>query len=543
MKYSRIFRTLSLAAVLALLMVAIPATPALAVENIDLDDDTEKIGEYFYVEGNNSFDESTATTDVWVDIYFSREEADRNDDIDGEVENYERLKSGLWVDTDGDFKARVKVPTKLTDGDEDEDVVGGTYYVYVTYEDNDRIEAVAEFTVIAPEISLDPDEGTVGSEVDIDGKDFNEDEDIEVFYDDEEVDIEDGDKDTDGDGEFKNTTIIIPPSTAGEHTIKVEDAEGGVAETTFEVEPAMTISPESGPAGTRITITGTGFGDRVDVDIRFDGDKPATGDTDSNGSFTITFDAPAKGEGTYDVTAEDDDDNDVTVEFTLALTTSFGPTSGNIGTELSASGTGFSPNGTVTIKYDDNAVATAPTDNKGAFSVTFKAPTSKGGPHIIIVSDGSITKQFTFTMESEAPPPPPPLLPYDATKVEQPITFDWDDVTDPSGVTYTLQIARDFTFNTASIVLEKKGLTSSEYTLSAAEELETVKEEEPYHWRVKATDDASNESEWTTPGTFFTKGGGGFDMPDWTIFLAYGLGGLLLLAIGYLLGRRTAFYY
>ena len=54
MKFTKIFRILTLAVILSLLLVAIPASPALAADyNIDLDPDEGEIGEYFYVEGDD----------------------------------------------------------------------------------------------------------------------------------------------------------------------------------------------------------------------------------------------------------------------------------------------------------------------------------------------------------------------------------------------------------------------------------------------------------------------------------------------------------
>jgi hypothetical protein len=94
-------------------------------------------------------------------------------------------------------------------------------------------------------------------------------------------------------------------------------------------------------------------------------------------------------------------------------------------------------------------------------------------------------------MESEAPPMPMLLLPEVATTTEAEAYFDWEDVKDLSGVTYTLQIASDKDFTT--IVLEKKGLTNSEYTITEEEKLEPA-EKEAYYWRVKAVDSAFNES-------------------------------------------------
>jgi hypothetical protein len=146
-------------------------------------------------------------------------------------------------------------------------------------------------------------------------------------------------------------------------------------------------------------------------------------------------------------------------------------------------------------------------------------------------------------MESETPPTPQPLLPEMGVKAEQPVQFDWEDVTDDSlPVTYSLQIAsrQDFTAN--SIVLEKTALTESEYTLTKAEQLEPVSKEEPYYWIVKAIDGASNESQWTGTGIFYVGASLGLDMPSWIIYLLLGVGGVVIGIIGFWLGRRTAYY-
>ena len=223
--------------------------------------------------------------------------------------------------------------------------------------------------------------------------------------------------------------------------------------------------------------------------------------------------------------------------FTIAATASLSQTAGNVGTIIMVSGTSFKVDGTVTIKYDDSEVAKAITNDIGAFSVAFNVPASTSGKHTITATDGANTIPLNFTMESKPPPAPILTLPQEANKVEAETLFDWDDVDDPSGVTYTLQIASDEDFD--SIVLEKPGLTKSQYTLTPAEALESTEKDAPYYWRVRATDGASNEGEWTDSGQFYV--GFAFDMPSWVLYALIGLGGLLLLALGYWMGRRTAY--
>ena len=238
--------------------------------------------------------------------------------------------------------------------------------------------------------------------------------------------------------------------------------------------------------------------------------------------------------GDHTITASDGTNED-SATLTVFADVSLNPTAGNIGTELTVTGTGFS--GVVTVQYDDTVVATTTADASGAFTVVFTAPASTGGNHTITASDNANTIQTTFVMESEAPPIPTPLLPEAGRKAEAGTYFDWGDVTDPSGVTYTLQIASDADFTT--IVMQKEALTSSEYTIAKVEELPSTKKEAPYYWRVKAIDGASNKGAWSAPRSFYV--GFSFALPDWVKYTLIGLGVLLVGLFGFWVGRRTAY--
>jgi hypothetical protein len=555
-KFTKIFRILTLTAIVSLLLIAIPALPALAAKEITLDPEEGDIGTSgaFTVDGSG-FSHSTPCpcppgVTYSVDIYFSSQEAGTGDTIGtasgDDVKIYEQLGTDD-IGTDGKFSKKItKVPSKLTDGKTTEDVHGGIYYVYVTMADDKDIEAVAEFTVIAGQITLDPTQGVVGTEVEITGLYFAARDDITVEYDGGSEDIKSGDETTDSGGGFENTTITIPLSTSGAHTIAVEDESGHIAEATFTVKPKITISVNEGKAGDEVTVTGTGFGDGVEVDITLDGSVVGSGETNEEGSFTASFEVPDVEEGSYDVTVG----NAAAVEFTIFIATevSISPVTtqaspGHVGTDITVSGVGFEPSSLITITYatEPIVVKTTTSDADGAFTATFKAPKSTSGTHTITASDGTNSLTTTFYMESTPPPIPEPLLPEMDTKAESPVYFNWEDVIDDSSpVTYSLQVATNDDFTPGSIVLEQEDLTDSEYTLTEEEKLEPRKKETPYYWRVKATDSASNESAWSAPGSFYTGGGFGFALPSWKIHLWWGLGVLAAGFAGYWLGRRKA---
>jgi hypothetical protein len=100
-----------------------------------------------------------------------------------------------------------------------------------------------------------------------------------------------------------------------------------------------------------------------------------------------------------------------------------------------------------------------------------------------------------FSVDSEPPSVPKLLSPEDGASASltggaMP-TFQWSKSTSSSDVTYTLQI--DAYPDFSNPVVEKTGLTGTRYTLSKSEELDRGE----YYWRVKATDSASNESDWS----------------------------------------------
>lgn len=562
MKFTKIFRILTLAAIVSLLLLAIPASPALAAKEITLDPEEGEIGSSFKVTGDgfpHSNSDPMLEPQYSVDIYFSSQEADVGGTIGtstgDDVRIYDEWSLGVSVDDGGEFTTtKKKVPSELTDGRTDEDVHGGIYYVYVTKAytttASDEIEVVAEFMVIAGQITLAPTHGLVGTEVKITGQYFSDREYITVTCDDEGVDIKSGDEKTTSAGGF-TTHILIIGNTAGAHTIAVEDESNHTAEATFTVEPTIAIGATEGKKGDTVAVTGTGFGGEVGADVMLDSTVVATTETDEYGSLTTSFEVPDVAEGSYDVTVEDDDGNEDSVAFAIYIATevSISPVTtqaspGNVGMNITISGVGFEREHEITITYATEPFeVTTTSDAEGAFSKSFNIPPSKAGAHTITASDGTNSLTTTFYMESTPPPVPEPLLPETDVKAESPVHFDWESVTDDSlPVTYTLQVATGDDFTVASIVRERKGLTDSEYTLTEEEKLEPRAKETPYYWRVKAIDSASNESAWSTPKSFYTGGGFGFALPSWRIHLWWGIGVVAAIFFGYWLGKRRAAY-
>ncbi|MEE9399664.1 MAG: hypothetical protein V3V23_05280 [Dehalococcoidales bacterium] len=555
-KYAKTLGILVTVIILSTLMVTMPMALAQSERYITLSPTKGKIGETINIVGEG-FNKSTSS-DKFAAIFFSSQKAGTDDDIGDEVEAYKLVREGVWLDENGAFETTFTVPNELDDGDVEEEVIAGNYYVYVCHYGGNivspRIRAVTEFIVTFGEVTINPDSGPVATSVGITGTDFNGNESITIEYDGSEVDIESGDGETDSEGEFISY-IHIPESTAGPHTITV-GVPGNEVKVEFNIEPEAIFSITSGEANTTVIVDGTGFSRRKDIIIYFNNVGLATVTTDVRGSFSTTFSVPELKAGIYKVQTEDDDENLDTAKFTIVISkpvptpalvpipvpapspgplpASAGISSaiGSIGKEIFISGTGFEAGGKARVKYDGVEVATVATDINGAFIATFKVPISKHGKHTVIVSDGTNTEEFIFTVESEAPSAPARLLPVIGAEVQSPIYLDWKDVDDESiPVTYTLQIAISQNFSDTSIVLGKEGLTKSQYTINEKEAIELTRHGESYYWKVRAIDSASNEGEWMSTGEF--KIAPSFDRSNWAIYTVIGLGGVLLCSVIY----------
>jgi len=536
MKHYKVFSVLTIFLSLVLLIMTLPAPIALSKETLDLSRSKGAIGDKVTVNG------SGFSSGDKVYIYFSSEKADVDDDDIDDLNVWEEVRTTYTtrsLENGGDLTTSFLIPDELTDGDEIEEVRPGDYFIYATEREEGRILAKEEFIVIGI-TEIEPAKGPVGTEVDLEGVGFTKKEDIEVFFGIDKIDIASGDDETDNDGEFK-LTIIVPKSAAGAHVITIE-IDKVEAKTEFTVEPVSTISATSGRIGDRVVITGTGFAASTDVTVTFGGSEVVTSETDTHGNLSIPFVVPDVGAGTYIIEVKDAADNSGKFEFTLGTDISISPITsqaspGHVGMDVTIYGTDFKPNSAITItQTSTSTIFSTTSENDGSFSYTFKISGSKPGENIITVTDGVNHLQFSFFMESIAPATPELLLPAMNTESERPVTFEWKDITDPSGVTYALQVARDKSFD--DMVIQKQELADTQYTMSQVEDemLESPKKAANYWWRVKAVDGAGNESRWSNIRSFNI--GSVSVTGDWLKYLLIGLGVLVLLVIVFFVGRR-----
>ena len=256
---SKILRTLTLAVIFALLLVVIPATPALAAPIITLSPSSGSIGAKVTVTGTN-FDSYAGDN---ILIFFNGAQ------IEG---------SPITVHATGTFSIDFNIP---------DNAVPGTAYVTVEDKEGNRLGESKSFTIWEPKIKLDAEVGIVGTVVTIDGEGFYAGKKVTFYY-------------YNGSREMLSTksatlrgecsySFAIPDSIAGKHTISAQDAQGNSAEADFEVIPSISLKPTSGVAGDEVTVIGSGFGYKSDVKIYFDDKRVGRDETDKYGGFKATF--------------------------------------------------------------------------------------------------------------------------------------------------------------------------------------------------------------------------------------------------------------
>ena len=297
--------------------------------------------------------------------------------------------------------------------------------------------------------------------------------------------------------------FIVPeaPYKAGGYLLsfysQTVNPEGGAAYSSlFKLEPNLETIPPSASPGSTVTIKGTGLGASDEIDLSLDGSAIDMDiETTSLGSFTAEFTVPDAIAGTHEFKAMPKSVfiDKLTASLEVIPRISLEPEFPEIGSELTVTGWGFAASSNVSIKYDGTMIASSPiTDALGNFSYAFNVPETSESEHEIVVTDAAgNTTTWGLPLEGEAPEAPTPVSPRGdrfGWFGSQVVVFAWLDVTDASGVTYTLEIADNLNFFPLAAGMRKTDLTQAACVVPL--------DPGTYYWRVKAIDGAGNESDW-----------------------------------------------
>ena len=376
MKYNKVFCIRALAVIFSLLILAIPAAPALASPGITLNPTSGAAGTTVTVTGTDT-DYPGATAAVY--FYFGPIQAG----------------TGTITSGTGAITGSFTVPSSYTTA-QTVTVTAQTVPVYPA--DPAYVIATTAFTVTARAITISPTSGCVGDTVTVSGTGFNANSTVTIYFD----STSQGTVTTSATGTFSGFTFTVPDSYKGSHTVKGTDTSGDSSGITFTVSPKVTASLTSGAVGDTITISGSGFAANSTVTFYFDSTSANTTSTNTYGTFSnTTFTIPPSSRGSHTIKAQDASSNYATATFTVAHKITITPTSGVPGTTVTVNGTGFSASRTINIKYRGVAVTTnsttITTDSYGSFMATFTVPAGLAGAQTVEASDGTYTASANFT--------------------------------------------------------------------------------------------------------------------------------------------------
>jgi hypothetical protein len=402
------------------------------------------------------------------------------------------IASPIIVPAGGAFTVTCTIPA---------DATGGAHIIGAKRETTDSSFVIScPFTVDPRELTLSINEGPTGTALEISGSGFYINETVTINYFNPAAGPI-GTLTASSLGKFTRS-YTVPAGTAGNHRFTATNARGNTAEIAYKVIPDIVLNVNSGAPGEHINVRGTGFGATTSAVISLDTTSVATVQTDALGSLETQFVIPQLTVATHYLKVRDTLGNKIEVAFPVTPGAVLSNDTGSTGSPVTVNGNGFESGSSITVTYDDKPVGTAIADRDGKFTVTFDIPSGNGGDHLIKVSDGVTTREYSYTVETVPPPVPSPVSPADNTLTSAFTTLNWQPVTDPSvPVTYILQISTDEAFTT--VILEKSALPGTQYILAVNEALTAEPPVSAYYWRVMAVDGAGNRGAWSDVWSFF----------------------------------------
>ena len=274
---------------------------------------------------------------------------------------------------------------------------GGAKRVSVT--DSGGRTATRTFTVNTPTMTIDPASGTPNTLVTVTGSNFKANDTIAIggltfagwTWNTAAITI-------DSSGSWIYSTKVPASAVAGTNPVIVISASGTTASAVFTASArALTLSPSSGPKGTKVTVTGSNMTPNGSIPVcglRLGGicwnTDPIPIDSSGNLSPT-TLEVPTSATvGANTVAAVDSGSLAASAVFTVTQPTiSISPTSGYKGQTLTVAGAGWVPGslGLVTVTF--NAVTRVASTPKadGTFIALFTVPVTAWSGQLVGASD------------------------------------------------------------------------------------------------------------------------------------------------------------
>ncbi len=238
-----------------------------------------------------------------------------------------------------------------------------------------KLTATAVFRFL-PLLTLNVTEAAVGASVDLTGTGFAPSADLTVTWD--GTTLCTATTTTGSHGAF-DCPFKVPDTVEGSHLLVATDAAGNSANATFAVMPALVPSPASGPVGTPVTFTGSGFQAGIGVAVNGSTATVCSTTTSATGDFRCSMIVPASSAGGHVYVASEGGPPVASGTFRVTPKLTLAPLSGRVGTTLSFHATGFASQVPIQVVWSVASECSGVTNVSGSFACTFAVPVGLAG--------------------------------------------------------------------------------------------------------------------------------------------------------------------
>ena len=260
--------------------------------------------------------------------------------------------------------------------------------------DEDGYSAQAYFQMNYPTVTVEPFEGVIGNVMNITGNYFSADANVDITWDlggPTETFL--NSTTTDNTGYFE-ATFTIPDADSGYNLVAAVDENGVEGDgLTYVLEPTLELTPDQTIIGSSVTAKATSFSSNSNIDLILDMGGPqetalTSALTNIDGDVNITFTVPNVPLGDYNITAIDESFKEAYAGISITQYALWlNETSDVVGSGLQLKGQGFDASSLITIAANGTTIATATTDNNGAFFANITIPNTFNGIYLVTATD------------------------------------------------------------------------------------------------------------------------------------------------------------
>lgn len=184
-------------------------------------------------------------------------------------------------------------------------------------------------------------------------------------------------------------TYPIAASPEGAASFTATDSHSGTAVVAFTVNPALSATPNAGPAGTLVAFAGTGFAASSSIALTWVQGSACTTTSAANGSFDCSYAIPPTTPGApYTFTATDASTNAANAPFAVTYIVP-SPAAAKIGARVNFTGAGWAPSSPFWINWTGGNACSGTTTVSGALLCSFSFPAlTAGGSYPFTGTDG-----------------------------------------------------------------------------------------------------------------------------------------------------------